>query len=706
MSEFTTNKLTDWVKEPSIRDLKQNIDNAYIEQQSHLSNLARWDSNFCVSNAKKTNKNRSTIQPKVIRKHAEWRYSSLSEPFLNSPDMFEVSPTTAGDVKRATQNALILNYQFNQNIDKVAFIDEYIREAVDTGTVICEVGWYTKEEEITSVEPIYKFNPIQDPMLIQQYVQLLQLRMTDKDKYADIFSIGLDQALNLFEKTGVTYVPEQVGEKEVTETKETANYPTVEVCIQENIIIDPSCEGNIKKAKFIGKKFKSTLAELKEDGRYHNLDRIGMDSSTPITYPDYTEAKDTGNFTFQDKYHKQFIVHSYWGDWDIDDTGTLKSICAFWVGSTLVRLEENPFPDRKPPFIKAVYMPVRKSLYGEPDGELLEDNQNIIGAVTRGMIDLLGRSANGQTGFKKGMLDITNKRKYLRGEDYEFNTNDDPRQGIHMHTYPEIPRSAYDMLMMENNEAESLTGEKAFSSGITGQALGNSVANGRSVLDAASKREIGILRRLAAGIIEIGRKFISMNSEFLSAEEVVRVTNTQFISVRRDDLSGKFDLTLNIATAEEENKKAEELSFMLQTLGNNFDSSLTILILTQIARLRKMPDVAKKLEEWQPPKDPMKEEEAQLQIQLLKAQIAKEQALAMKHSSEAEMNGVRGMKDKTEAYLNAAKTDVEKAKAKHLGSQSDKTDLDYLEQESGVKQTRDLEKISLQNQLRKGANNK
>jgi hypothetical protein len=85
-----------------------------------------------------------------------------------------------------------------------------------------------------------------------------------------------------------------------------------------------------------------------------------------------------------------------------------------------------------------------------------------------------------------------------------------------MDTYPEIPNSALNMLNLQNNEAESLTGVKAFNSGISGSALGNTATGIRSALDAASKRELGILRRLADGINQIGRKIISMNSEFLS----------------------------------------------------------------------------------------------------------------------------------------------------------------------------------------------
>jgi hypothetical protein len=37
--------------------------------------------------------------------------------------------------------------------------------------------------------------------------------------------------------------------------------------------------------------------------------------------------------------------------------------------------------DKKLPFISVQYLPTRKSIYGEPDGALLEDNQKIIGAV-------------------------------------------------------------------------------------------------------------------------------------------------------------------------------------------------------------------------------------------------------------------------------------------------------------------------------------
>jgi hypothetical protein len=153
-SEIT--KLTDWANEPSISDLKQNLDDAALEHDGHLADVTRWLDNLYVSGSAKPKKmeGSSSIQPKLIRKQAEWRYSALSEPFLSTPDIFNVHPVTAGDRKRAQQNQLVLNNQFNTKIKKVAFIDAYVRDAVDIGTVIVKLGWDSEEEEVTSMQPV------------------------------------------------------------------------------------------------------------------------------------------------------------------------------------------------------------------------------------------------------------------------------------------------------------------------------------------------------------------------------------------------------------------------------------------------------------------------------------------------------------------------------------------------------------------------
>jgi hypothetical protein len=247
------------------------------------------------------------------------------------------------------------------------------------------------------------------------------------------------------------------------------------------------------------------------------------------------------------------------------------------------------------------------------------------------------------------------------------------------------------MLNVQNTEAESLTGVKAYNSGINSQALGSVASNARSALDAAAKRELGILRRLAQGIIDVGRKIIAMNAEFLSEEEVVRITDDKFIQVRRDDLAGNFDLRLSISTAEEDASQAQELAYMLQTAGPSMDIEFMKLILGKIARLRKMPDLAEKIESYQPKPDELALAKAQMEIKLLEAQIAKEEALAQKHMADAQAAGGRGAKDGAQAELNMAKAGEAGAKTKLHTSEADKKDLDYLQESDGTTHQRNLE---------------
>ena len=693
-NEMESEPLTEWENEPSLKDLKENISDADIDNQTHQTDVNTWldNMNMTGSAAPKKIKGRSSVAPKLIRKHAEWRYSSLADPFLSTDDIFTVSPKSAGDRTRAQQNGLVLNHQFSTYIDKVAFIDAFVRDAVDIGTVICEVGWETEEEEVTEELPTYEFVSSNDPATAQQYMNLLNMKQESRDMYEQYMNPGLDKAITLYAQTGQLVVANQIGTEIVTEMKETKNYPTVEVCESANILIDPSCNGNLNKAQFVGKREKSSLSELKKDGRYKNLKCILIESADPIADPDYVDSKDISTFSFKDEPRKQFVRYTYWGTWDIHDTGIAVPIIASWVNNTLILMEENPFPFKKHPFAKSVYMPVRKSMYGEPDGELLIENQQIIGATTRGMVDLMGRSANSQTGTKQGFLDVVNKRKYVNGENYEFNAQGDPQQSVYQHKYPEIPQSAYNMITIQDADAESLSGVKAFGSGLNSKALGDSVGGGRDIMDAASKRESGILKRIASGIKDIGRMFIAMNAEWLSEEEVIRITDEEFVTVRRDDLAGTFDLKLNISTAEADNAQASELSFMLQTTGNNMDQGLRNIIMSDIARLRKMPYLAKRLEEYEPKPDPLVVKEQELKIVLLEAQIAKEEALAAKHNAEAWASGFRGQKDGSQAELNIAKAETEGGKNRNLHSDSDIKDQAYLENHTGTKHRQEIEK--------------
>lgn len=675
-------RLTDWAKEPSVTDLKQDYLDAESDTDAYIQQVDEWLDNLHITGTAERPKvaGRSNYVPKLIRKQAEWRYASLSEPFLSTEDIFNVYPITREDVKAAEQNQIVLNNQINTKINKVKFIDDYVRACVNEGTVFVKVGWHFVEETVTEIVPQYDFIPAQAPEQIAEFQKCVQLAQEDQITFEQIKGQHWVQALQISQQNGMPIIPVKVNEIAQEIRKTVANHPTLEVCDYRNMTVDPSCNGELDKAGFIIYSFETSKAELQKDGRYSNLENINIQNNSILGEPDHEVEKHgeegQSSFNFSDELRKRIVAYEYWGYRDIDDSGTLTPIVATWVGNTMIRLEENPFPDKKLPFVAAPYLPTKRSVYGEPDGELLKENQDIIGAVTRGMIDIMGRSANGQMGYRKDALDVTNKRKFKAGKDYEYNGGVDPRMAFFMHTYPEIPQSAQYMLQSTHMDAEALTGVKAFSSGsgISGSALGDSVGGIKSALDATAKRELGILRRLAAGLKEIGHKIISMNSEFLDETEVVRMTNNEFVEIRRDDLSGHFDLRLDISTAEADQAKAEELAFMLQTMGPNGDFGISQLVFSKIAKLRKMPELAAQIENYKPEPTP----EQQLEMQKMQLEMQKIQAEIAKLQSEAEEN--------------YAEAELDRAKARDASSAADLKNLNFLEQESGVQQERELQK--------------
>ena len=175
-----------------------------------------------------------------------------------------------------------------------------------------------------------------------------------------------------------------------------------------------------------------------------------------------------------------------------------------------------------------------------------------------------------------------------------------------------------------------------------------------------------------------------MNAVWLSEQEVVRLTNDTFVPVRADDLAGDYDLSLSISTPEDDQAKAQDLGFMLQTLGNTMGMELTQIILTEIAHLKKMPDLAHKIENYKPQPDPVQQQLQQLEIAKLQAEIAKLNAEAQEASAKSQVQG--------------AKVAVEQARAESMQGDADLKTQKFVNEETGESHVRDLQKQTLTNQ--------
>lgn len=638
------NKLTDWVNEPTVIDLKKDFEVAKSYHDEQLAKIKHWVNLLNVTGecAIKKRPGKSSIQPKLIKKQAEWRYSALTVPFLSAPKVFQVKPRTFEDIEAAEQNELLLNYQLETQLNKTKFIKNLVRIDVNEGTAIIRTGWKNVTEPSVEQVPIYNTIPLnpQDPQA-QQYIEQIQQAMELKHSNPRMFNEQvpeeIQESVKASEEIHAPVLCQPTGEFQLVPTEKVVeNHPTLEILNPANIFFDPSAE-NVDDCMFIIQSFETTKADLIKAGIYQNLDKIDWKGSDVFSDPDHESQTPVDyNTNIEDPLRRKQVAYEYWGYWNINNDDKLVPIVATWINNTLIRLEENPFPDGKAPFVVIPYLTIPRSLYGEPDASLLEEHQRIIGAVTRGMVDLLAKSANSQQGFAKGMLDPMNRRRFENGEDYEFNVGVNPAQGYIMHTFPEFPQSALSMLEIINNEAEALTGVKSFSGGISGDAYGQVAAGIQGVLDASSKREMDILYNIAEGMEEIGKKLIAYNSAFLSDEETVRITNKEFVTVKREDIKGDFDLRVDIYTPESQNSKANDIGFMLQTIGPNMPPDILMKAMGKIADLKDIPDLANDFKTWKPQPDPVEEEKKQLEVEKTKSEIALNNSRAQKEIANAE----------------------------------------------------------------------
>ena len=634
-------------KQKILRELQGDLRSADSMQKAWKTKREQYLSETYANPYGNEQEGKSKIVSKDILKQLNWMIPTIADPFLSTSDIIKCNPVTFEDVKAARQSELLLNTQFVRKFNRYNFINKALRVLATEGTVIIQTGWDYEDEEVEVETEVIAVNDLGMEMIVPDTIM---------------------------------------------QTKILKNQPTAIVCRNEDIFIDPTCMDDMDKCQFVIHRYETDLSTLKADGRFSNLDKIDMNGGSSFNEPDFMPEDET-KFRFQDKARQKLLVYEYWGNYDIDEDGEVEPIVCSWVGQTIIRLEENPYPDKKPPFLIVPFNSVPFQLFGEALAEVIGDNQKVKTAITRGLIDNMAKSNNGQIGMRKGALDMTNRKRFMKGENFEFNGSPgDFWQG----SYNQIPSSAFDMLALQNNEIESQTGTKSFSGGISGNSLGNSATGVRSAMDATSVRRIHLVRNIAENMIKpLMRKWLAYDSVFLEEEEIVRITNEEFVPIKRDDLSGNLDIDINISTAEDNAGKSQELSFLLQTLGNSMPFEITQLVIAEIAKLSKMPDLEKKIRDFKQQPDPAQEQLKQLDMQRMQMEIEKLKAdVADKNARAAE--------NKIDAQVKVAKAKREEAQARAINSKADLDDLQLLKQDNQVDEqlAADEKELDRQHQMR------
>jgi hypothetical protein len=565
---------------------------------------------------------KSELVSRDIKRQDEWQHASVKDPFVSDADIIKCKPITFEDKAAADQNELVLNYQFTRQFPRYKFMTDAIKLYYSEGTVVVKTGWDYEDEEVEVEVPKFGIHP-----MTGQPVQI---------------GVSLQKKLNIL-----------------------VNKPDAEICRLEDVYMDPTAEGDAERAQFFIHRYESDISSLRKSKKYKNLKKLAMNMARDAD--DFDPTDDT-EFVFEDQARKKIIVHEYWGNYDINNTGIAIPIVCTWVNDTVIQLEDNPLPGQGIPFLVLANNSIPFKLYGEANAELVGDNQKITTAIKRGILDNMANSNNAQKGMRTGALDTLNTKRFLNGKNFTFNGS---TADFYDGSYNNIPGSVFQVLEMVNAETDSMLGVKSFSGGISGQGLGSTATAARGALDAVSVRRLDIVRNIAENLVKpLMRKWTEYNSEFLQPEETIRITNDEFVPIKRDDLAGAIDIQIEVSTSEDNAMKSERLAFMLQTGQQTMDPGEVRLIRAEMARMDKMPVLAKKIEEFQPEPDPYAEKMKELEIRKTEAEI--EERLSRARENEVDLRA------------KTAKAILDEARARDLNSAADNKDLDFTRKVEGT----------------------
>ena len=572
-------------------------------------------------------------------KQVEWFVSQTKNPFISNDSIVRLTSLDQQQEMFTIQSEKLLNHMFVKKFDRYNFVTDLLKVLAIEGTVIVRTGWEYVGSEKEIDQPIVQ----QDPNTAQ---------------------------------------PVQVGSVKVTKEIPVINRPTATIVKNEDIYIDPTAY-DVKDIQFIIHRREVRLSDLEESGLYKNLDKVKNESVDSLSnagdsnsVSDYSRQTNTDlNINLDDEPRKKYYMYEYWGNYDLNDDGIAEPIVCCWINDVIVRLEDNPYPDGKIPYIIGNYSREPYSIYGKSLVDLIEDQQRLKTGIIRGILDDIAQSNSRQIGIQKGNLDPVNLRKFYNGEPFEFNLSPN---AFYKGQYNRIPGEVFNMLQIVEQDIQVTSGVIPFQGGQGSQSIYGSQAGKAGQMNSMALRELDQVTNIADNIIKpIMRKWLMYCYELLDPKEIEFITKIPYI--KPDDLFDVeyyTDFTIDISTQHTDEVKASELAFLLQTLGNNMPIEMTKLLMSKIADLKQMPDLAQSVREYKPQPDPMQQQMQQLQLEKAKLDLQTEQ-----------------MKAQSEAQYKQAKSKEAESKAQLMG-------LDGLAKQYGTQEAQKMREIQAQNQAK------
>ena len=606
-------------KQKILRHIQNDLKTAKTAKNKVEQSISRWKRTYEGKPYGNEQRHRSSIVVKDVQKHIETMRPSIVQPFLSSDTLIKAKPTNSRSITSASYSQHILNYQFNDDFDKISFIDTISSVLPKEGTVFVRTGWERIEDVKTkrlvnmSLEQIQAAKQIADVTNIEQ----------NKDK---------------------TYNATLVAKRLVK------NAPTAIVCRNEDIFTDPTANGDLEKAKFIMHEYTASYSDIvKDEIMYPERDAVkkvlshisNNDPDSVLSSERYQDTMELGtdaSFVFSSDSLKKVKLIEYWGEADISGTGKAEQIvCVFVKGTNIVlRLEENPYPDNEIPFVSTPYSREAFTMWGKSLAEPLEDNQRIHTAIMRGFIDNFALSNNGQKFFQKGAIDYGNMKKLASG--YRFIEVNNIK-GMVDGSYNEMPQSAYNLYNMVESDSESLSGVNKNMDGLDMATVGRTAGGTHAVMSAGQRRAHMTVLNIANMLRKMFKKWDAYNAEFLDDDSIFEI-NGEFLQVSREQLKGQHKFELRIGMDAQNQGKMQQINMLMQQLNNDgeqvVDKEIKKELVAEFFDAMGKNEMAERIRRTQePPPSPQQQHMLQLEMKLKAMEAALEEAKVYQTQADA-----------------------------------------------------------------------
>lgn len=597
-------------KETALKIAKIDFESAKEAKDGIDSKMQTWIDEYNGEPYGNETNGHSKVVVKDIKKAVEWFLPNAVEPFVSKGRIVKLNGITPDDVQRASITEKLLNYQFVRNFNRYDFIYDCFKVGATEGTTVVKCGWDFKED--VKIETL--------PSITEEQYMMLQ---------AD----------------GVEVEMKDDGSVKVTKRKTIVNKPTAKVIKNGRFFLDPTSD-SIDSADYTIEESDETMSSLRSAGIYDEdaLDKISLSDrnrdDSSIELARNARGSDRGynveDYESGDDSLKKMTMYEYYGLMDYNDDGIAVPIVLSWIGNIVIRFEENPYPDKKKPYIATPFTKTPFMFWGDALAEFISDGQFIRSGIMRAMLDNVAQSNTGFKFFRKGALDPVNKKKLQSGIGGNIEINGD-KNDMWDGNFNQMPQTVFNMFEMIQRENESLSGITNLAQGLDSRALSSATASSIAS-SSGQKRMMEIVRRYSELIKELMRKWISYNKAYLQPNEVIRISG-EFIEFTTDDIDGAYDIDITVGVDGIEENKANQMTMLMQQisgLAGNIDPSIIHSLLAKLADIWGFPEIAMKLENYQPPEpDPMQQEAAQMELEKLKAEVEKLKSETHENMSQA-----------------------------------------------------------------------